>query len=544
MFNLKLTSCLALSLVLVLVGSIDLSAQTPLKPFGVPLKNLPGPDVKSGDFVKVGSDLAALFQEYEAQLSGTTSGPFKSSNPMMKVHDGLVVIDAVAEDKTSSLQGDLDHLGLQGGAAFGRLVSGWLPISAIREMAVLDSLRFARPSYSMTHVGLTTSQGDAAMRSDEARTLFGVDGAGITVGTLSDSFNCLGGAATDMMTGDLPSGIVVLDDTDCSNGSDEGRAMMQIIADVAPGASQAFHTAGPGVAGFAQGIRDLATVAEVIVDDVIFFTEPMFQDGPIAQAVDEVVALGASYFSSAGNNARQSYEGPFVPSGFTVSGVFEAHDFDPGGGVDVLQSITIPVGAGPIVLQWDQPSFSVSGSPGSSNDVDIYLLNDLGTVFLGAGISTNVGGDPVEIVPFVNPGPAMNFNLVIERITPPGTGPGSMKYVIHRGGAINEYDTASSTVYGHANAASAEAVAAAFYAIRRSSVRILRSWRRSRLLDRRRSCSMRQATQLCRSATSPRSSALMAGTPLSSALIWSRTASPTSRGLQPQPPTRRDSPLS
>ena len=40
----------------------------------------------------------------------------------------------------------------------------------------------------------------------------------------------------------------------------------------------------------------------MIVDDVAYFEEPFFQDGPVAVAVDEVVAAGVSYFSAAGND--------------------------------------------------------------------------------------------------------------------------------------------------------------------------------------------------------------------------------------------------
>lgn len=67
---------------------------------------------------------------------------------------------------------------------------------------------------------------------------------------------------------------------------------MQLIADVAPGAGQAFHIAANGEADFANAIIELNTVAgsNVIVDDIIYFAEPMFQDGVIAQAVDTVKA--------------------------------------------------------------------------------------------------------------------------------------------------------------------------------------------------------------------------------------------------------------
>ena len=105
--------------------------------------------------------------------------------------------------------------------------------------------------------------------------------------------------------------------------------MMQLIHDVAPGSSQAFHTAFGGEAVFANGIVRLRTEANshVIVDDVSYFAEPFFQDGIIAQAVDAVVADGAAYYSSAGNAARDSYEDTFRIAGL-LPGLGILHDFD------------------------------------------------------------------------------------------------------------------------------------------------------------------------------------------------------------------------
>jgi hypothetical protein len=87
----------------------------------------------------------------------------------------------------------------------------------------------------------------------------------------------------------------------CSQGStNEGRALAEVVHDVAPGAAIAFHTADRGQANFAQGIVDLTNAgAKVITDDIIYFAEPMFQDSIIAQAIDQVKARGVSYFSTA-----------------------------------------------------------------------------------------------------------------------------------------------------------------------------------------------------------------------------------------------------
>ena len=122
--------------------------------------------------------------------------------------------------------------------------------------------------------------------------------------------------ATDVQTGDLPAGVNVLEEASCLDYgaptqlpfSDEGRAMLQIVHDVAPGASLAFYTAENSEADFANGIGKLATAgAKVIADDIIYFDEPFFQDGIVAQAVDGVQAQGVAYFSAAGNDGTLAY---------------------------------------------------------------------------------------------------------------------------------------------------------------------------------------------------------------------------------------------
>ncbi|MDQ3247761.1 MAG: S8 family serine peptidase, partial [Chloroflexota bacterium] len=261
--------------------------------------------------------------------------------------------------------------------------------------------------------------------------------------------------------------IMLADEVGCARGTDEGRAMMQLITDIAPGAEQAFHTVFGGQAAFANGILQLATTADadVIVDDFFYLSEPMFQDGIIAQAVDQVVASGVAYFSAAGNFAHQSYESAFAAAANPTPIPFATgvqHDFDSGPGEDAQQAVTIPVGATAIFnLQWDQPYASASGGAGSASDLDLFLVDSAGMP-LAFTIDSNVGGDPIETLKYKNPGPNTAFQLAIVHHS--GPRPRLMKYVyIGADVIINEYDTASSTLYGHSNAGGAQAVGAVFY---------------------------------------------------------------------------------
>ncbi|MEZ4740814.1 MAG: MBG domain-containing protein [Flavobacteriales bacterium] len=75
----------------------------------------------------------------------------------------------------------------------------------------------------------------------------------------------------------------------------------------------------------------------------------------------------------------------------------------------------------------------------------------------------NVGGDPLEVLPFVVAADSVQSNIVIVRES--GSGPALLKYVVYRGQlVINEYGGLNaSTLSGQANAAGAIAVGAVLY---------------------------------------------------------------------------------
>ena len=69
--------------------------------------------------------------------------------------------------------------------------------------------------------------------------------------------------------------------------------------------------ASPPAAGGAE--------AEVLVDDIAYFEEPFFQDGPIGAAIEEVTDDGVAYFSAAGNDNLIDAEGNDIASWETPS---------------------------------------------------------------------------------------------------------------------------------------------------------------------------------------------------------------------------------
>ena len=217
------------------------------------------------------------------------------------------------------------------------------------------------------------SEGDKAHAADLARTRRRVTGTGVKLCALSDGVDSL---AASQAAGELPA-VDVLPGQ--AGDGDEGTAMLEILHDVAPKAELGFATAFTSDASFADNIRALRFQAgcDVIVDDVLYFNEHPFQDGPIARAVNAVTADGALFFSSAGNEGNTldgtaaNYEGDFADSGRGV-GKFAgaAHDFDPGAGVQMFsRSRRSRAPAIPVTLFWADPL------GGAANDYDLYLFD-------------------------------------------------------------------------------------------------------------------------------------------------------------------------
>ncbi|QNF34674.1 S8 family serine peptidase [Adhaeribacter swui] len=439
------------------------------------------PDAKMAathPLAKIGSELAELHLNYQTGVRAIPKkGPGNlTKKSFLQVQDGYVVIEAVAEpEQTAQLLRDLQALGLVQGAVYGRMVSGKMPIRNLNKVAALTNLHFARPGYKPIHrTGEVNSQGDVAMYADSARKYQVIKGKNNKIGVLSDSYNSQGGADKGVKAGELPgkgnpngysTPVQVLQDADENSYSDEGRGMLEIIHDVAPAAELAFHTAFAGQANFAQGILDLQKAGcNIITDDVSYFAEPMFQDGIIAQAVDEVTKKNVAYFSSAGNNGKQSYQAKFKNSGkYIVAngrnyGV--AHDFGKG---DIKQRIVLPAG-GSITLpvQWSDPFFSVSGVPGAQTDLDVLVFYKGELINEFSSLERSAGNDPFEFIGLsTDTTSSEEIEIAIVKVS--GPDPMYIKWVDFGNGQPQEHVTNSPTIYGHSNATGAVSTGAVFW---------------------------------------------------------------------------------
>jgi hypothetical protein len=326
------------------------------------------------------------------------------------------------------------------------------------------------------NIGTVTSQGDAAMNAPLARSNFAVNGNGVTIGVISDSFNASGllpAMATQITNGDLPgpgnpNGFltpvnVVKDDT---NGTDEGRAMLEIVHDVAPGATLMFHSAFNNFTDGSVSLNSIANAidglrlagADIIVDDVGLLNQPFFQDGPAAQAVNVAKAAGIAYFSSAGNSGSEAWSGTF-------NGAPGDHqDFDVNGneGGDIFLNINVPNNRSVrVVVEWDDAYPSV-GAPANAADYDIGLFDFNTGMIVGTSIRNQMssGLDPWEIVAATNTsGAEKQLGLLIDHFS--GSTSKVLKARIFNSGTIaDDDDTNDATIHGHTAAEGAVAVAA------------------------------------------------------------------------------------
>lgn len=484
--------------------------------------------LRSGAGSRLDASLASLVRHLDRVRRGHEIEDLHALNPAARfIRRGevpLVLIDAVTRGDPQQLRQTLLALGLQHPAVYANDLSGWLPVGAINTAASRAPVLAMRASIARARATVLATQGDFAQGTSALKAAVStLTGSGVNLGVLSDSFNCYAvyeqpgsgvnasghngyapfGFATDDATFDesngyLTASVSVLSEAECLGYgaplelpfADEGRAMLQIVHAVAPGASLSFYSAANGEADFANGIAALANAgAKVIADDVGYFDEPFFQDGIVAQAVTAAAAKGVAYFSAAGNNRANSYDNDapqFASAGRGPLGGDKLLNFDASGATTTTSlSVAIPrlapgqfIG---LVLEWDQPYVTgAAGSPGARSSLDLcvsgtggYAVFDLDGSFMSCTGANAQGTDPVQVLILGNPANAgsptaagtISLQVGLANAT---SAPGRVKLVVEDDGAgstIQNFATNSATVQGHPGAAGAAAVAAAFFPV-------------------------------------------------------------------------------
>ena len=335
-----------------------------------------------------------------------------------------------------------------------------------------------------------------------ARELYGVDGEGVRIGIISDSFEHAAfatqtTAAEDVASGMLPGpgnpcgylqAVEVLKESS-AGGSDEGRAMAQLVHSIAPGATLLFASGGGGQAGFASAVETLsAGGADIIVDDLGYADETMFQDGVAANSMNDAVALGIPFFTAAGNDTSigsigesdgrviSSWEAPeYRPAEcpeaiadylyvFQITSA-DCMDFDPGAGEDPTNTLSFPDlearGLTALVmLQWAEPAGA------ATNNLVVAVTDAAGELVAGTPLAAP--GSPVQVAAFQPSAGDYNYTIVrdtsdgVPALNPrvktifPSSHLRAAEYSQSEGG-----DVVGPSIYGHAGTPSGLSIVAA-----------------------------------------------------------------------------------
>lgn len=394
--------------------------------------------------------LSTLAREGEASLSGDLRGAVETG--LLRIDAGgaaQVYVHLLPGAGVMQTRSGLSAMGarIEREDAARRIIQARIPAPVLSRAASLPGVkRLSVPRYAVTDTGSVTTAGDTALRALRTRDEYGVDGAGVRIGVISDGIN---GLSEAIATGDIPpttfvhsgqtlvlttGGVTATSfrhDFDLEAGltgtgsrGAEGVALLEILHDMAPGARLFFANFATDLE-FSAAVDFLASRTDVLVDDISFF------GGPYDGRSDVSVAAAASLanpvhplraiFTTAGNRAQEHYEEPYIESaqdGLPLVGAAgRLHLFQPTAST-VDAGVSAPGPANQIYLQtgqsvvmfltWDDP-------PGaSSNDYDLHLFrNDVGEPVAASGGAQTGTQDPLEVLAFINTGRPGLFDIMV-----------------------------------------------------------------------------------------------------------------------------------
>lgn len=304
-------------------------------------------------------------------------------------------------------------------------------LRALASLPEVRSVRTVLPPFAS--VGSVDTEGDTLLRARDLRAATDYNGTGMKIGVVSDGVDHLEDA---VLTGDLPPDVHVLSN---AIGGDEGTAMLEIIHDIAPGASLYFHDCGGDVVSFDGAFQALADAGcTIICDDIVYLDEPYFDesdDAPLGGVRRLAAAGDVLLVSSAGNFGISHYQGEYQDSGND----YHSHDFGEG---SVLLPFQVSA-ASPafVVLQWADPWIS------SANDYNLFVWNGSGSLVGMSTIIQNGNDTPLEVVSFTNPDPFLATYYA--GVTCVSGSPRLLEIYTFYGAVSSDYNTPSDSIFGH-----------------------------------------------------------------------------------------------
>lgn len=323
-------------------------------------------------------------------------------------------------------------------------ISGWVPLNRVEEIAQLEQIFHIRPADRPISLGGdVVTEGDAILRSNLARQSFAIEGAGQKIGVISNGIDHL---IQSQSSDDLPSNIEILSNRFTG---DEGTAMLEIIHDIAPGARLGFADRGNSETDFINNITLLKNAGcTIICDDILFPLEPVYEDGIVAQTIDNIVSNhNILYIAAAGNLQLDHYENDFIDNDNDGWHNFAVND--------ETMNIQLPAGAEiTAVLQWNN-QFGKSG-----DDYDLFIYNEQLSLELASSSDTQDGNDdPVEKIVYKNSkSTPITIHLGIKNFG--GQARNLSVYTFGAGVTPQQYTGSEGAIYGHAAAENCIAVAA------------------------------------------------------------------------------------
>ena len=298
---------------------------------------------------------------------------------------------------------------------------GWIAadqLDALREIEGV--LAVERPQYAAFAAGDALTEGDEALNAGAARDRFDVDGSGVRVAVISDGVVGLQQAQHAAEAPKLVEARAF--GAGRLNRGQEGTVMIEIVHDIAPGASISFGAVTTDLDHIAA-VNYYAQRVDIIVDDVSY-AFPADQRSDVSvnttralQHPDWPLRL---YVTAAGNWAESHWAGEWRagPDGsqLGLSSPGAVQQFNGAAGPQKLfgagNGFTIePNDQIRLALFWDDPWGR------SNNDYNLYLLSEPGTILASSETTQGIGvdnHDPREHIEYIHQGDATELFVVIQ----------------------------------------------------------------------------------------------------------------------------------